>query len=421
MSEQLAFEMAEVGLDVPQGYKRTEVGVIPEDWEVKKIGDLCSLKSGLGITSQDISNSGKYSCYGGNGLRGYTSTYTHEGEYALIGRQGALCGNIQYVTGRFFASEHALVVTTQKQVATRWLAIGLDRMHLNQYSESSAQPGLSAEKLRVLNLATPPFEEQTAIATALSDVDALINELEQLIAKKQAIKTATMQQLLTGRTRLPQFALRDDGTPKGYKASELGEIPEDWDTFKLLEIANLIHGKAHEPVVSESGQYVLVNSKFISTEGNVRKHCYQNYCSAKQHDVLMVLSDLPNGKALAKCYYTDQDNTYAVNQRICIFRTKMVDAKYLFFILNRHEYFLGLDDGVTQTHILNGDIAACMLYAPSAKAEQTAIATTLTDMDSDIGNLQQRLSKTRQIKQGMMQQLLTGKIRLTPSPHPTTP
>ena len=109
MAEQMMQDAA--GKTIPAGYKQTEVGVIPEDWEVNPLGDLCSLKSGLGITSKDIDDSSAYRCFGGNGLRGYTQKYTHDGNYVLIGRQGALCGNIQYVSGRFFASEHALVAT----------------------------------------------------------------------------------------------------------------------------------------------------------------------------------------------------------------------------------------------------------------------------------------------------------------------
>ena len=166
----------------PKGYKPSELGEIPEDWEVNPLGDLCSLKSGLGITSKDIDDSSAYRCFGGNGLRGYTQKYTHDGNYVLIGRQGALCGNIQYVSGRFFASEHALVATLSKFSNAMWLAVYLERMNLNQYSESSAQPGLSAEKLRILKLITPTNEEQTAIATILSDMD---NELEALTQKRE--------------------------------------------------------------------------------------------------------------------------------------------------------------------------------------------------------------------------------------------
>jgi len=187
----------------PKGYKPSELGEIPEDWEVNPLGDLCSLKSGLGITSKDIDDSSAYRCFGGNGLRGYTQKYTHKGNYVLIGRQGALCGNIQYVSGCFFASEHALVATLSKFANAMWLAVYLERMNLNQYSESSAQPGLSAEKLRILKLITPPCEEQTAIATILSDMDNELQALTQKREKARALKQGMMQQLLTGKIRLP--------------------------------------------------------------------------------------------------------------------------------------------------------------------------------------------------------------------------
>ena len=171
----------------PKGYKQTELGEIPEDWEVKPLSELCDLKSGLGITSESIDNSSKYRCYGGNGLRGYTNTFTHEGEYVLIGRQGALCGNIQHVSGKFFASEHALVSTPKNIVSAYWLAVYLERMNLNQYSESSAQPGLSAEKLKILKLI---------------DMDEEIQSLQQRLDKTRQIKQGMIQELLTGKTRL---------------------------------------------------------------------------------------------------------------------------------------------------------------------------------------------------------------------------
>ena len=107
---------------IQPGYKQTEVGVIPEDWEVKEIADVSTLKSGLSITSKKIFEMGLYPCYGGNGLRGFANDYTHEGDYALIGRQGALCGNVQFATGQFFASEHAVVVTPSPNTDIKWLS-----------------------------------------------------------------------------------------------------------------------------------------------------------------------------------------------------------------------------------------------------------------------------------------------------------
>ncbi|OIP15597.1 MAG: hypothetical protein AUK50_10360 [Comamonadaceae bacterium CG2_30_57_122] len=171
-------------------------------WEMKQFSEICHMKSGEGITSADIDDHSKFPCYGGNGLRGYTARYTHAGSYALIGRQGALCGNVQSVNGEFFASEHAIVVTPLNETDIHWLAAILKRMNLNQYSESSAQPGLSVSRLLAFSLDVPPFEEQTAIATILSDMDAELAALQTRRDKTHALKQGMMQALLTGRIRL---------------------------------------------------------------------------------------------------------------------------------------------------------------------------------------------------------------------------
>jgi type I restriction enzyme S subunit len=173
------------------------------EWEVKRLATVCAMKSGEGITNANIDGFSKYPCYGGNGLRGFTSRFTHNGGYALIGRQGALCGNVLGVDGTFFASEHAIVVTAISEIDIRWLTYVLGEMHLNQYSESSAQPGLSVAKLLDLDLTVPPTkEEQTAIVEVLSDMDAELAIMEQRRDKTSALKQGMMQELLTGKTRL---------------------------------------------------------------------------------------------------------------------------------------------------------------------------------------------------------------------------
>lgn len=172
-------------------------------WTNVKLRDICSMKSGESITSAQLHGGGEYPCYGGNGLRGHTFRFTHEGEHALIGRQGALCGNVQLVKGRFFASEHAIVVTAKSGADIFWIAFVLTEMRLNRISESSAQPGLSVGKLLNLEVSTPLcLEEQQAIATTLSDMDAEIEALEARRAKTRDLKQGMMQALLTGRIRL---------------------------------------------------------------------------------------------------------------------------------------------------------------------------------------------------------------------------
>jgi type I restriction enzyme S subunit len=173
------------------------------EWEVKRLGALCTLKSGEGITARSIDDVFPFPCYGGNGLRGFTSRFTHEGDYCLIGRVGALCGNLLQVTGKFFASEHAIVATAFEDVDVGWLTLALGTLNLNRRAESSAQPVLTVSKLLPLEILAPSTkDEQTAIATVLSDMDAELSALEARRDKTRGIKQAMMQKLLTGRTRL---------------------------------------------------------------------------------------------------------------------------------------------------------------------------------------------------------------------------
>ena len=172
------------------------------EWERRFLREICKMKSGESITCLDIDEYSPFPCYGGNGLRGFTKSYTHDGNYALIGRQGALCGNVTQVKGKFFASEHAIVVTPGENIDIDWLAVILIRMNLNQYSESSAQPGLSVSKILEFPCIVPTMVEQTAISNILSDMDTEIATLETKLSKVRQVKQGMMQQLLTGKIRL---------------------------------------------------------------------------------------------------------------------------------------------------------------------------------------------------------------------------
>ncbi|EMJ4651351.1 restriction endonuclease subunit S [Serratia marcescens] len=173
------------------------------EWVEKRLEELCAMKSGEGITAKNIDTYSEYPCYGGNGLRGFTTRFTHDGKYCLIGRVGALCGNLVNVSGKFFASEHAIVVTALDGVDISWLTLALGTLALNRRSESSAQPVLTVSKLRPLKLLAPPTEEeQSAIAQVLAEMDAEISSFKVRRDKTRNIKQAMMQELLTGKTRL---------------------------------------------------------------------------------------------------------------------------------------------------------------------------------------------------------------------------
>jgi type I restriction enzyme S subunit len=204
---------------------------IPPHWSIKKLKYVASLKSGDSITSDAITESGEYPVFGGNGIRGYTSANTHCGKYVLIGRQGALCGNINYASGCFWASEHAVVVDLKGEDEVVWLGELLRSMDLNQYSQSAAQPGIAVDVIANIEIPVPPLHEQRAIADYLgretARLDALVAAKERLLGLVAEKRRALITRAVT-RGLDPNAPLRDSGIPW------LGEIPAHWGTRRVV-------------------------------------------------------------------------------------------------------------------------------------------------------------------------------------------
>ena len=398
-------------MELKPGYKQTEIGVIPEDWDAVDLYNVCTMKSGEGITSKRVDNCSPYPCYGGNGLRGFTTRYTHDGSFALIGRQGALCGNVVPAEGQFFASEHAVVVSARQGVDIRWLTYVLGRMHLNRYSESSAQPGLSVSKVLKLPLAFPPIEsEQCAIATALSDADALLDGLDQLIAKKRDLKQASMQQLLTGETRLPGFE---------------GE----WEHRSLIEIAEFQKSNFEDGDWIEAEHITDRGIRLIQTgnigigsfvEKDVRKYIYEESfiklrCKElRVGDILICRLAEPAGRSCIFPNIGEERVITSVDVTIFRIREEAANPRFIVQYCSTENWFKSVLDnvgGTTHKRISRAALGKLLIPFPSIK-EQTAIATVLSDMDDEIAAIEQRRAKTKDIKQAMMQELLTGKTRL---------
>ncbi|MBP3841572.1 MAG: restriction endonuclease subunit S [Bacilli bacterium] len=172
-------------------------------------------------------------------------------------------------------------------------------------------------------------------------------------------------------------------------------------------MASFENGKGHENIIDDNGNYILINSKFISTEGDVIKRCSKQLTPLFKNDITMVMSDLPNGKALAKCYYIEEDNKYSLNQRICKIHTKnntIVNSKYLFYLLNRNPYYLKFDDGVNQTNLKKDDVLNINLNIPSIDI-QDKNSNILTTIDTLINKESIRLSKLETLKKGLMQNM----------------
>ncbi|MDF2155009.1 restriction endonuclease subunit S [Vibrio sp. CAU 1672] len=432
---------------IPEGYKLTEVGVIPEDWHVKTIGEVTTVIRGASPRPK-----GDKRYYGGSVPRLMVEDVSRDGKFVTpvvdsLTEAGARlsrpcpAGTLTLVCSGTVGVPSILAVDAcihdgflgltkvSKKVNTNYLY----QFFLTQQEKfnSSATHGgvftnLTTDGVKEFLVALPPtLEEQTAIANALSDVDALISELEKHIAKKQAIKTATMQQLLTGKKRLPPFAKHKDGMLKGYKKTELGDIPEDWRQLSLGTDAILKARIGWQALTTKeyqiSGGFFLVTGTDFDAGLVKWERCFHvsewRYkqdanIQLKEGDVL-VTKDGTIGKV---GYVSTLTKPATLNSGVFVIRPRKESfvPKFLFYILTSQffdDFINRITAGSTITHLYQKDFVNFEFFAPE-KDEQVAIATILSDMDSDIQALEQRLSKTRQIKQGMMQELLTGKTRL---------
>lgn len=418
-------------------YKQTEVGLIPVDWDVCDLQDAVDFLDGMRrpVKSGDRAKiSGVFPYYGASGIVDYVNDYIFDDELILLGEDGEniLSRNLPLafkVSGKIWVNNHAHVLKPKSSFDITFLTEFLESLDYSLLNSGTAQPKLNKKSCLKIKIAKPALEEQTAIANALSDVDALIQELEKLIAKKQAIKTATMQQLLTGRTRLPQFANHPDGRKKGYKPSELGEIPEDWEVKTVYELAGFQKNLFDDGDWVEAEHITDKGVRLIQTgnigvgqfvEKNAKKYIFETSyeklkCKQLQAgDLLICRLAEPAGRA---CILPDIGELKVITSvDVTIFRPNCELVSREFY----NQYFASTDwfnlvleqvGGTTHKRISRGALGRIAICNPSFE-EQNEIATILGDMDKEIQSLEKRLFKTRQIKQGMMQELLTGKTRL---------
>jgi type I restriction enzyme S subunit len=196
-----------------------------------KLKNLAFFKSGTNLTSIEIEPNGKYPVYGGNGLRGYYPTFSHTGEYLLVGRQGALCGNVHYVNGEFWATEHAITVKPYNNADIKWLYYMLINMNLNQYSMAAAQPGLSVEYIVNLPAYFPPNDEQCSIAEYLdkkcSKIDMIVDKLNNEISLFIEYRTRLISDVVTGKVDVRDVAVSEFEAIEDSVNNEQEEMEEE--------------------------------------------------------------------------------------------------------------------------------------------------------------------------------------------------
>lgn len=409
-------------------YKNSPLGLIPEDWDCFTVQELVNSgviekpldgnHGNIHPTSNDFVDEGIPFVMANNIQNGKVNLidcyfirkeqadklqkgFSVEGD-VLITHKGTV-GNVAIVNN--IKTDYIMLTPQVTYYRINNFEI-LDRQYLKSYFESESfrsvlkvksgggtRAYIGITNQRKLQIVLPNINEQKAIANCLSTWDKAIEKQNGLIAQKELSKKALMQQLLSGKKRLKGFS-------------------DKWDLKSLEEVATFKNGKAHENGIDEDGAFKVVNSKFVSTNGTVFKSTNDNLCPLFVNDIAMVMSDIPNGKALAKCFYVDENNKYTLNQRICsITANKDTNSKFLFFILNRNIYYLSFDNGVGQTNLKKEEVLECPLLMPDFR-EQTAIANVLQCADEELQLLKEKLEQLKEQKKGLMQVLLTGKKRL---------
>lgn len=383
---------------VDAGYRETDAGVIPADWDAVQLGTFISLRRGHDLTWRDRRR-GRVPVMGSAGLNGFHDVAIAQGPGVVLGRSGASFGQAHYCERDFWPHNTALYVTDFHGNEPLFVFYLLSSFDFSSYNSGGAQPSLNRNFISSLPIGVPHPPEQRAISGVLSDVDDLLAASERMIAKKRAIKQAVMQRLLTGKSSLPGFdaewkrcqlreLVSEFVVPMRDKPKRLdGDIPwcriEDFDGI-FLGGSKSGQGVDSDTVASMNLRVLPVGSLLVSCSADLGR------CAIASRP--LVTNQTFIGLVL--------DDTVASNLFL------------YYYLMSRARELNDLSSGTTISYLPRERFESLQVLVPCQVEEQAAIAGVLFDMDAEIASLERYRKKYRAIKQGMMQQLLTGSIRL---------
>lgn len=392
--------------------------MIPDHWEEKRIKDIAFLQSGNSITAMDFVEDGKFPVYGGNGLRGYTNTYTNEGDYVLIGRQGALCGNINYAHGKFYASEHAVVVYPKKEEITLWLGETLRTANLNRLSMTAAQPGLAVSTLNLQFIPFPPKDERIRIAKyldkKLSEID---HQVSLLTSKRDAylrLKKSIINHAVTHGLD-PNVKMKDSGI------EWIGEVPEHWEMCRFKDAFR----RWTTGITPDSKNYKYFESDickgytWVTISDFLEKYISKSNLNLSDESIKLFMPPLSLKGSLmfsfklsvGKIAFADKD-LYTNEAIVSIPPNNGQCLEYYYYMLPNvlHE---NATENIYGAKMLNQKIIANMLMVVPPLPEQRAIATYLDDkcakIDTIVSNLDKQISRYADLKRSLIDEVITGK------------
>jgi len=375
-------------MGVRPGYKQTEVGEIPKDWGLEYIENFADITTGSRNT-QDRIDEGQYPFFVRSQTVERINSYSFDGEAVLTAGDGVGTGKVfHYINGKFDAHQRVYRISDFGERVNGYFFFLYFSSHfynrIMQMTAKSSVDSVRREMIARMLIPLPPTKtEQEAIAHALSDADALIESLEQLLAKKRQLKQGAMQELLTGKRRLP-----------GYCGQ--------WEIMRLGEIAHIKTGGRNNQDKVEDGEYPF----FVRSATVERINCFSYDCEA-----ILV----PGEGGIGNIFHYIRGR-FDVHQRVYAITqfSPGTSGRFVYFYMAEKFGAHAMQNSVKATvdSLRLPTFQNFELVMPPTVEEQTAIAALLSDMDTESATLEAKLAKTRQLKQGMMQELLTGRIRL---------
>ncbi|MCF8223503.1 MAG: restriction endonuclease subunit S [Bacteroidales bacterium] len=384
------------------------------DWLEKRLEELFSeFKSGFGITSKKIDESGTYPVFGGNGLRGFTNSFTHDGFYLLIGRQGALCGNVNRSFDKAYISEHAIAGKANETSDTAWLAQRLEYYNLNRLSESSAQPGLSVNKLLRFKIIVPTKFEQQKIASFFTVIDQKISQLEQKKILLEQYKKGVMQIIFSQEIRFrdengqefPKWEKKKFNEVYSFKTTN--SFSRDNLNFESGEVRNIHYGDIHTkyPTLLDIAQHDVpyINSDISKTK--IKKDCY---CIINDLIFADASEDVPDvGKCIEIINLNEEKvlaGLHTILARPDISKIANGFGGYLMASNGIRKQIMKISQGSKVTSISSSRLGEIEIDLP-CQEEQSNIAKFLSAIDTKILNTQLQIENTELWKKGLLQKM----------------
>ena len=387
---------------------------LPERWKECKLIDIIELHYGKGLIEQDRKN-GNIPVYGSNGIVGYHNEYLVKGPGIIIGRKGSV-GEIKYSPLDFFPIDTTYYVSPKKEIDIKYMYYFLLTLRLDEMNSHSAVPGLNRSSVHSINIAIPPLTEQRKIAEILETADKAIEKTDAIIEKYRRIKQGLMQDLLTkGIDEKGQ--IRSEETHK-FKDSPLGRLPEEWEVANIGKAGKVITGStpptANPKYYGDCYLFIspedITNSKFITDTQKKLSECgFKISRSVLPYSICVVCIGSTIGKvAMTKSICTTNQQINSIIPDINIFNP---DALF-YFVLFYSQTPLKHEAGLQAVPIVNKSRFSTIKIPLPPLPEQHRIASVLSQIDEVIEKEERYKEKLERIKQGLMQDLLTGKVRV---------